>query len=177
VLKARAWTASMRFPASVSTATTDTVAFSALKKSRRNLRASALLTPFLHVAIPNHPPPHLDRKAREPVLARALLVLAVRRLEQPLRPRVSVPPVEAPRKRIVPPLVIRLCEILNQHLAPRLVVALRQPLRVQIPNHRASVHEVAEVEVVVVVVRVSEVCPWIVETGVTHDALPGVVVE
>ena len=135
-----------------------------------------ILTPLLHVRIPTHPPPHLNRIARKRIFPRTLHILPIRTLKQPLRPTMPMPPVKRALKRVVSPAVITLRIVLHQHIRPRLVIPLVQPLRIQIPNNSGRVNKICVEEVMVVVVRIPEIGIRIREASGGDDAFPAVVV-
>lgn len=127
----------------------------------------------LHVGIADGAPPHLQRVGAHGVLGRRFLVLAVERLIQAVRPRVAVVPVEHAADGEVGVVRGRVGDVADKGVDE--VFVLREPGGVEIADDGGGVDEIAVVEVVIVVVGVSEVSVWVagdVGRG-RYDSAPG----
>lgn len=81
-------------------------------------------------------------------------------------------PVERARKGEEVVAVHRVREIADQHVHPDFVPSLSEPGRIEVSDDRRRVHEVAVVEVVIVVVCAAKVQTGIAVSGHGHHTSP-----
>ena len=148
---------------------------------RPRQQAQHEIAPRLHALVAAQAPPHLDCVREKCVLGTALLVLAVRGLEQSLGEGMPMVPIEHSRERKQGVTRARARCVANDHVhpVPVHVVIAGKPAGVEIGDDSGGVNKIPVVEMVVVVQGVAEVEALVagLVRAFTDDAVPDGVIH